>query len=62
VKEKGAKSYITKHENQDKPDVVHDKAFLICTDEILPIAAMGQPDRLSNINRPFINNHDKLTV
>jgi len=33
--------------NEDKPGALDDKAFFICTAEIFPIAAIGQPDKLS---------------
>jgi len=37
-------------QRQHKPAALQDKAFFICTAEILPIAAIGQPDKLPTNN------------
>jgi len=40
--------------NEDKPAPLEDNAFFIWTAEILPIAAIGQPDKLLH-NKMFAN-------
>ena len=45
--------------SEDKPGALEDKAFFICTAEILPIAAIGQPDKLSSDKLLLYTNDDQ---